>query len=204
MPLALPGRVIHHAEQAQRRIVDVALDDAEQRRVRQFAAEMQVVVGLHQPGVARLGEPGDRRVEHGGACPAAVVIAQGQRIEHGGDAGPQHLPVMRQHGRERRRPAHARPRLEMVLHIVGVQVDQSRQQQVALEVDIGAAAGFPHRRDLAVGNRQVSVDDGIGQYEAGIPEAGGHEHIFRVWRAARPRLSRARGGRKSRRDMTCP
>ena len=34
VPLPLPRRVIHHAEQAQRRIVDMALDDPQQCRIR--------------------------------------------------------------------------------------------------------------------------------------------------------------------------
>ena len=99
----------------------------------------------------------------------AAVDADAHAIAHRGDAGRRDLPVVRQH-RRLRRPAHLRPRLELALEIVGVQLDQARQQIVAVEVD-RVRRGAPGRQDLldhAPIDHDAALDDRIRGDDPGI------------------------------------
>ena len=177
VPLPLARRVIHHREQPHERIVDMRFEDRQQAGIREFAAEVEIVIGLQQPAIAGRVDAADGCIQHGRPRAAGVVVTERQGIEHGGDAAAQHLPVMGQHRRHRRRPAHARPRLEVVLDVVGVDVDQSGDQVVALEIDLGCA------RVLAGGNQPISNGDIaghhlVGQHDPRVDE--GRRHSGRV------------------------
>lgn len=67
------------------------------------------------------------------------IHADAQRIEHGGDAGTRDLGVVGLHGGNRA-PAHLGTRRIVGFQVVGMQLDQARQQEVAfaiVPIDLG-------------------------------------------------------------------
>src|SRR5471030_3146827 len=60
----------------------------------------------------------------------------------------------------------------MLLEIVGVQLDQARQEIVAVEIGGagGAAAAFAHLCDLSVADDHRTVEFAVGHDDAGIGE----------------------------------
>ena len=62
-----------------------------------------------------------------------VAIADTEGIEHGGDARRCNLGIMSEQGRHGR-PAHFGPRHEVTLQIVGMNLDQTGDEQVAVEI----------------------------------------------------------------------
>ena len=88
---------------------------------------------------------------------AVVVHADAERIEDGGDPGGGDLRVM---GLDRgdRVPADARARRVVALEVVGVELDQPRDQPVAVKVDAGMArTGIVDRGDRAAADDDVAV-----------------------------------------------
>ncbi len=70
------------------------------------------------------------------------------------------------------RPAHARAWSDVLLEIVGVQLDQARQQIVTSA--IGGAGGAKRTRselnDQSVSYDDAALDDGVGRDDSGICE----------------------------------
>ncbi len=81
----------------------------------------------------------DRRGQraHVGRLELGIVVhADAERIEDGGDPRRGDLGVMGLHGGDRV-PADARARRIVALEVVGVELDQARDQPVAVKVDAG-------------------------------------------------------------------
>ena len=127
-PLALARRVVHHRHQAQQRMVGIGLEHFHHARIGDFAAQVEQMIGAQQIGGARRGDALDRIRQDAPALAAVAVVADADRVEHGGDAGADDLRIVRQHRRQGRRPDRAGARLEMLLHVVGMDLDQARQQ----------------------------------------------------------------------------
>ena len=119
------------------------------------------------------------------AVALGVDVADRQRVEHGGDAGRDDLSVVAHAGRGRR-PVRAAARGDVLLQVVGVQLDQPRQQVVALEVDARrATAGCrrsatsairPSRTTTWPSNGRVGEDDG-GRSRIGVTDVGVHDEF---------------------------
>ena len=73
-------------------------------------------------------------------------------------------------------PADARAGRVVALEVVGVELDQTGDQPVAVEVDAGSArTGIVDRGDRAAADDDVAIDDLAGQDDASIAEYGlGH------------------------------
>ena len=132
-PLPLARRVVHERDQPQGRVAHQRHEQLQHVRIGELQAQMQEMVGLE-----RLRRPGpaqhvDRQIEIVQPLALAAVEADADRVADGGDAGRGHLGVVRQHRRVRR-PAYAWARGEQSLEIVGVQLDQARQQPVASQI----------------------------------------------------------------------
>ncbi len=131
--LADTRAVVHQADHAHARMIRHRIEQVQHVGGRHFAAQMQVVVALHQ---RRFGQRIHRHAIAEGADAFLVEpeIAQAQRIQHRGDAGGGALRVMRHH-RRTRRPAGQRTRLHLAFEIVGVHIDNAGNQVVAVEID---------------------------------------------------------------------
>ena len=101
---------------------------------RNFAAQVQEMLGLQQIRLGQRVEIDDAVLEGADALLVEAEIAQAQRVEHGGDAGRGALRVMRHHGGARR-PARQRARLHLPFQIVGMQIDDAGNQIVAVHVE---------------------------------------------------------------------
>ena len=171
--LALPRRVVHQRHQPHVRPVDQLLGFFDHARHRDFAAQVQKVIGAKQVRIAR---GCDRFCEH--ACPAvnllgAILAPDPQRIQHGGDAGSGQLSVVGNHRRDRI-PKYLWARHIMHFQMVGVQFDQAGHDQVT--TGILTACGriaFAELGDAAVGeSNPAALDHAIGQHDAGVTEDG--------------------------------
>ena len=100
---------------------------------RDLAAQVQEMLGLQQIGIRQRVEIDDAVAERADALLVEAQIAEAQRVEHGGHAGGGALRVMRHH-RRARRPARQRARLHLALQIVGVHIDDARDQVVAVHI----------------------------------------------------------------------
>ncbi len=132
--LALARRVIHHREQPQPLIVDQRLEQVDQAAIADFAAPMEIMVRLERPrrhlvldGLAHFIEKLDARR-------AAVNLAHAERIEDGRDPGGGDFAVMTEN-RGIAGPECARPRHDVALEIVGMQLDETGNDEIALAID---------------------------------------------------------------------
>jgi hypothetical protein len=157
-------------QQADQRQVDPAIDGFDRVVGRDFAAQMEPVLG---PRHAPLAHRADR-FDHACAVldPVGVTadVAQRQRIEHRGDAGGGDLRVVR-HDRRHSRPLDAWSRREVLFHVVGMQLDEPRHEIVALQVDgAGVAAALADIDDVAVAHHDGAVELGVGGDDAAVRE----------------------------------
>ncbi len=174
--LALPRRVVHQRSDPHQPVALERHEALDAIRRRHLAAQVDVMLGAQPPGL-------DTDVD-GGAQPreilrrhaAVVVEPDAQRVEHRGDPGSRDLRVMRLQRRERV-PAHAGARRVVALHVVGVKLDEARQQIVALEVDAAgkrrADIGDPALLDL-----HRTQDHFVPEHDAGIGEDQRVGHVF--------------------------
>ena len=106
-------------------------------------------------------------------CPVAhallVDVTDRDRIEHGGDAAGRHLGVVGQR-RLTSRPFDLGSRLEILFHVVGVQLDQPWQQRVAFAIDgaPGLARAMVDGGDPAVADHQRAVDHLVVEHQPGV------------------------------------
>lgn len=99
-----------------------------------LAADVETMVGAHQPGPSRLGHRIGHRGQIAHARAIGANIADREGIEHGGNPRRDNLRIVRHH-RRRRRPPHARTRREVLFQSVGMKLDQAGYQPIAAEVD---------------------------------------------------------------------
>ena len=157
--LADPGGVVHQADHPDARVLGDRVQQAKHIGGGQLAAQVQIVVGLEQPGFGQ--RVAVRHPFQEGADTVLVEpqIAQAQRIQHRRDAGCGALRVMRHHGRAGG-PPRVRPRLDLAFQIVGMQVYDAGHHHVALAVDRARHAG---QTGLDGGDPRAVHDDGPEQ-----------------------------------------
>ena len=168
-PLALAGRVVHQGHQPHGRIVQKRRRYLEHVVARQLAADVQEVLGPQQPLAARMAQGVHGVLEALCAHRAFVEIAHAHGVEHRRDARGRHLRVVGEQGRHGR-PAHAGARLQVLLEVVGVQLDQSRDQVVAVPV-LRAGRGAAARLqidDHPIAHRYGRHGDLVGRDDPGV------------------------------------
>ena len=171
--LALAGRVVHQADDADQGIVGKGLEQGDDVSRGQFAAQMQPVFGAQMSLGLGFGHAPHHHFQIGQTVGAFDDVAAGNGVEHGGDSRRRHLGVMGHHGGVRV-PAHLGTGQDMAFQIVGVQFDQPGQQHVAAAID-RAGGGADARRQIRdqpvpdverTGEHRFLRDDaGIGQHE---------------------------------------
>ena len=174
--LPLAGRVVHQRNQSRRMTGEEVLEEFDDVGRGDLAAQMGLVVGAQQIcGARALDRVGQRHdLFADAAAPVLMFVhADAKGIEHGGDAGGGDLRVVGHH-RAAGVPEHPRPRHEMRLEMVGVQLDQAGQQKVALAVDPAfRAAAFADLDDAAVVDRDPSREDAVGGDDLGVGQDEG-------------------------------
>ncbi len=172
VPLPLARRVIHHRCEAQHRMRAQRVEHFDYIGGRDLAAQMQKMIGAQQLALRKARER-FRATRLDAALARTVVRARAdrERIEHGGDAGGGNLRVV-DHERGIGIPVHAGARREVLLEIVGVQLDQTGQQIVAVPV-LGFARGC--RAACNVANHAVFDPHNAGEFfiprnDAGVPD----------------------------------
>ncbi len=156
---------------------------------------MQEMLGGQGAVVLRLVQRLERGLQELDALALAAIDADADTVAHRGDAGGGDLPVVGEH-RGLGRPAHLRARLELALQVVGVQLDQPRQQIVAIEID-ALRSGAPGRQQLLNGapiDHEAALDDRIRGHDPGIGDLKAAVHAA----ARRASMSISRSATASR------
>jgi hypothetical protein len=146
-------------------------------RCGKLAAEMNEVFGFQQCRVRQGVDVGNSLNEGPLAVLLKAEVAHAEGVEDGGDPCARALSVVGDHGGARR-PAGIDSGLNLAFEIIGMEVDDARDQQIALEVYRGG--GMTRRRidprDAPVLRGQAPVQHPVGKHEACIGEdALGHE-----------------------------
>ena len=140
---------------------------------------MQEMLGFER--IRRPGTPQhvDRQIEIVQPLALATVEADADRVADGGDPGRGHLRVVGQHSRIRR-PAYAWARVEQSLEIVGMELDQARQQPVPSQFVGADPAALDHLGDPPVAHDQRTSDHRIVGHDPGVgkDQLGAHALPF--------------------------
>ena len=99
---------------------------------------MQEVFGFQEAGGSEDVEIGDAVGQGALAVFLEAEVTDAEGVEDGGDARHSALCVMRQEGGARG-PARAGPWLNLTLEVVGMEIDDARDEEVTLEVDAARA-----------------------------------------------------------------
>src|SRR5262245_41268301 len=92
------------------------------------------MIGTQQSSRARLRHARHRVGQDAPSLAGIAIVPDADRVQDGGDARADDLRVMRDDGSHRRWPEGTWPRLEVLLHVIGMQLDQAGQEEVAFEV----------------------------------------------------------------------
>ena len=169
------GRVIHQADQFQQRMGGQRRHLVCHALRRQFAAQMQEVLGPQQARGGKRSEVRNAFAGRAGPILIEAQIADAQRIQHRGDARRRALRVMRQEGAAAR-PARAATRLHLPLQIVGMQIDRAGQQVIAFQIDRRQRVRVTRGNvgDHAARRVQRTAQDQLRQHQNRILQHQGH------------------------------
>ncbi len=101
--------------------------------MRQFAAQMQTVLGAVDAAFLRLFDGVDHLLQILQPIAAVAYVANRHRVQHGGDAARHHQRVVATHCRVGG-PVHFWTRGEEFIQIIGMQLNQPRQQPATFAV----------------------------------------------------------------------
>jgi hypothetical protein len=169
-PLPLARRVVHDRDQPQQRMIRMGREHLDDVGIGDLAAQMEEVFGAQQAAGAGLAHAFDGIGEDPAPLAAVAVVADADRVEHRRDAGADDLGIMREHGGHGRGPDGAGARFEMLLHIVGMDLDQAGQQIIAFEVVTTRHAGIADLGDAPVGHAQRAFDHRVGGHDPRVVE----------------------------------
>ncbi len=164
--LALAGGVVHEGGEAEAGVVEDGFEESGGVGVREFAADVQVVVRAKVLGLI---EGADGVGEEGAGEAVDVAIdANADGVEDGGDAECGDLGVMREEG-GKAGPAGAAG-LEVFFEIVGVDFDQAGEQEVAIKIEGGGggARRIGNFGDAAGGDFEGAEKGGRGADQAAV------------------------------------
>ncbi len=167
--------MVHQRGEAERGAPEGGIDQLGQRRVGQFAAQMDAVVDAEQR-LALFHGVEHHLIERAAIGLGLVEAAGADGVEHRGDAGGGDLRVMGQRRGAGIRPDHLGPRHEMAFQRVGVQVDQAGREIGALAIHrlCQMRAALVDGADDPAIMDQRALDDGVGEHQSGIGEDGFH------------------------------
>ena len=131
--LALAGRVVHQRDEPDVVAVDQCVASSTTLRHRHLAAQMEVMADPQHVGAARRGDRLGEQRRFAAHVLGAFLAPDAQRIEHRGDAAGRELRVVGHH-RRHRVPVHLRPRHVMRFDVVGVELDEAGNDEVAPDV----------------------------------------------------------------------
>lgn len=181
-PLADTRRMIHQADEGEAGMRGIGEKQLLHVGGRQFTAQMEQMVGFQQPGFGQAVEIGDALDEGALAILLEAEIADAEGIENRGDARARALGVMGDHGGAGR-PARIDARLHLALEVVGMEVDDAGDEQVAGKIDraCGVARSGRDSRNAAQACDEAALDDLIGedQAPAGENRLIGHGRLLR-------------------------
>jgi hypothetical protein len=182
--LALSRRVVVDRDQPDQRQVDPLVDRFDRVVGDDLAPQVEAMVGAGHALVAGHADRLDHAFLVAHPVGLATHVAQRQRVEHGRDAGGGDLGVVCHH-RRHARPFDAGTRREVLLEIVGMQLDQARHEIVAFEIGGagGARAARIHLDDAAVADHDSAVEFGIERDHAGVRENRFSAHVCAPGRA---------------------
>ncbi|MNP21557.1 hypothetical protein D3C76_1141800 [compost metagenome] len=127
---------------------------------------MQAVLGAVEAALLRLLHGVDHLLQILQPVAAVAHVTDRHRVQHGGDAAGDHHSVVAAH-RRMGGPVYLWPRGEELVHVVGVQLNQPRQQPAAFAVHRlrRAARGFSKGANDAVLNLDGAVDNLVFQHQ---------------------------------------
>ena len=160
-------------------MVDQRGQFGQQVRIGQFAAQVDQVVGAEHAGFLPGIDGGKGGVQGFQPHAFAFQIADGQGIQHGGDAGRHALCIVGDDCRQHR-PQHAVARHQVFFQIVGMDLHQAGNQVIPAQIHTA-----PLRQRLLVngGNHPVdgfqrpTLDHAVSQDQAGMVEQLAHAGI---------------------------
>ena len=132
--LPLPRRMVHKRQEAYAILGAELRQLLDQRLGADFRPQVDMVADPERPAFAQRQQVGRQTARIGAIITPVRGGADTHRVEHGRDARTRKLPVM---GDERglARPVDAGARLDMPLQVVGMQLHQTGDQQVAVTID---------------------------------------------------------------------
>jgi hypothetical protein len=156
--LPLPRRVVHQRDETHQRAFVQPAEFLDGVRALDLAAQVEKVVAAQAPAAAGVGDGVGER--GGGAAVAAgrAGVADAERVQHRGDAGGGELGVVRDEGRQRR-PEHLRSRVDVPLKVVRVELDEARDEVVALQIERLAALAGRNLDDPSAARGERPHDD---------------------------------------------
>ncbi|MNS34782.1 hypothetical protein D3C72_669170 [compost metagenome] len=158
--------MVHQRHQRDRLAVNQLFKQRQGGVVRQFAAQMQAMLGTVQAALLRLFHRVDHLFEILQTVAAVAHIPNRHGIEHRGDAAGNHQRVVAAHRRVGW-PVHLWARGEEFIQIIRMQFDKPRQQPAAVAIHRlrQAALGFGVCANHAVLNVDRSRDHVVFQYQ---------------------------------------
>ncbi len=191
-PLALTGRMVHQRDQRQAWVTLKWFEQINGVGRRQLAPHMQVVVCAQQVFLCAQVDRLDHRVPGTAAQTFRIGIAHTQCIKNSGNACCSHLCIVG-HERWHFSPLHFGPRHQMALEVVGVHLDKTRHEVVALQVQaIGTpCAALIHRLNAPALHSQTTVHHFGGQHQTGIFENDGTHTPPLNWATSTRRVATA-------------
>ena len=137
--------------------------------MRQFAAQVQAVLGAVDAAFLRLFDGVDHLLQILQPIAAVAHVANRHRIQYGGDAARHHQRVVAAH-RRMGGPVDFRARGEEFIQIIGMQLNQPRQQPAAFAVHRlrQAALAFGKGADFAVLHLQRTAYHLVFQHQLNV------------------------------------
>lgn len=167
--LPLSGRVVHQRDKAHKRIVDMPVEQLHHAIEAQLTAQMQHVLRAKDALQLTLADCRGHGVQLPHPIAGPEQIAKTDGVEDSGNAGGRQLGIMRHRGGNRR-PIDPRARRKMFFQIIGMKLDKSRQDVIAVAVDHrhGVANDRIDGDDAALFDQEGGVDDLVLENEPGI------------------------------------
>ena len=137
-PLALTRRVIHEGDKPEHRAVADLFEESLHAVVRQFAAQVQVVIRAQHARAAGFRKGGDGSAHHGHAA-LVIIFAHAHGVADRGDARGDDLGVVGEDSGTRVGPVYLRTGHEVLFEVVRMKLDNAGNEVIPLQIDdIGA------------------------------------------------------------------
>ena len=175
--------MVHKRDQTNAVAIAVELEARQAVRRADLASQVDEMIGTKPPRIDAVVHGGGKLTHVGRGHFAFLDEADAQRVEHGGNPGSRDLRIMREH-RGDGVPAHPGARRVVTLEVVGMKLDKTRNDVVALHILAGVGTASGNVGYLSVADRDRALDDLVGKHDARIVEYRQGGHLRRsFWRA---------------------